>query len=238
MNTCEHVSVHDLYCYTHFPSSAERIANFIVSVSNISFPVTSDELVPPAFIQCGQYQGYPGPGQTGTVTCSPIPSRGRYVFISLPTFDILTMCETRVFAGMTFTQVGGPKPGSVGGWAEAWECNEIAISKMWIKIKSHKITRNGYSWVTSLVNKVILMWCLYCNYLQIGWLVGWLVVVGWLVGWLVDWFGLKSFSRKVVYDNPDSNISEWVSERASEWASKRAGGRASERANERVSEFV
>ena len=34
----------------------------------------------------------------GTVTCSPGPSRGRYVFISLPIPGVLTMCETWVFA--------------------------------------------------------------------------------------------------------------------------------------------
>ena len=80
------------------PLSAERLSDFIVSVSNISFPVTAAQLVPPAFPRCGQYQGYPGPGQTGTVTCSPGPSRGRYVFISLPIPGVLTMCETWVFA--------------------------------------------------------------------------------------------------------------------------------------------
>ena len=84
--------------YVFCLSSADRLSDFIVTVS-ISFPVTSDELQPPAFIRCGQYQGYPGPGQTGTVTCNPGPSRGRYVFISLPTLGILTICETRVFAG-------------------------------------------------------------------------------------------------------------------------------------------
>ena len=84
-------------CYL---SSIDRLSNFIVTVSNISFPATAAQLVPPAFTRCGQYQGYPEPGQAGTVTCSPGPSRGRYVFISLPTLGILTMCETRVFAGM------------------------------------------------------------------------------------------------------------------------------------------
>ena len=80
-------------------SFTDRLSDFIVTVSNISFPVTSNQLVSPAFTLCGQYQGYPGPGQRGTVICSPGPSRGRYVFISLPTLGVLTMCETRVFAG-------------------------------------------------------------------------------------------------------------------------------------------
>ena len=83
-------------------SSADRLLDFIVTVSNVSFPVTAAQIVPPAYIQCGQYQGYPGPGQTGTVTCSPGPSPGRYVFISLPNPGVLTMCETRVFAGRTY----------------------------------------------------------------------------------------------------------------------------------------
>ena len=82
----------------------DRLSDFIMTVSNVSFPVTSYELVSPAFTWCGQYQGYPGPGQRGTVTCSPGPSRGRYVFISLPTLGILTMCETQVFAGRAKTK--------------------------------------------------------------------------------------------------------------------------------------
>ena len=85
--------------YACYLTSADRLSDFIVTLSNVSFPVTSAQLVPPAFIRCGQHHGYPGPGQTGTVTCSPGPSRGRYVFISLPNPGILTMCETRVFAG-------------------------------------------------------------------------------------------------------------------------------------------
>ena len=79
------------------PLFAERLANFIVTLSNISFPVTSVELAPPVFIRCGQYKGHPGPDQTGTVTCSSGPRRGRYVFISLPIPGVLTVCEARVF---------------------------------------------------------------------------------------------------------------------------------------------
>ena len=78
---------------------AGRLSDFIVTISNISFPVNSDELVPPDFIQCGQYVGYPAAGQAGTITCRPGPIRGRYVFVSLPILDVLQMCEVRVFAG-------------------------------------------------------------------------------------------------------------------------------------------
>ena len=85
------------------PTSADRLSDFMVSVSNVSFPVTAAQLVPPAFTRCGQYQGYPGPGQTGTVTCSSGANRGRYVFISLPTPGVLTMCETWVYAGGSTT---------------------------------------------------------------------------------------------------------------------------------------
>ena len=87
------------YGYVCYLTSAGRLSDFIVTVSNVSFPVTSAQLVPPAFILCGQYQGYPGPAQTGTVICNPGPSRGRFVFISLPTLGILTLCEVRIFAG-------------------------------------------------------------------------------------------------------------------------------------------
>ena len=88
--------------YVGYLSSADRLSDFIVTVSNVSFPETSAQLVPPEFITCGQYQGYPGPSQTGTVICSPGHIRGRYVFISLPTLGVLTMCEARVFAGRPF----------------------------------------------------------------------------------------------------------------------------------------
>ena len=99
------LSVHFLWLYVLSDlSSTDRLSDFIVTVSNVSFPVTSYELVSPVFTRCGQYQGYPGPGQRGTVICSPGPSRGRYVFISLPTLGILTMCETRVFAGRLKTK--------------------------------------------------------------------------------------------------------------------------------------
>ena len=105
--------------------SVDRLTDFIVTVSNISFPVTAAQLVPPAYTRCGQYQGYPGPGQTGTVTCSPGPTRGRYVFISLPIPGVLTMCETRVFAGMSrvgFVTITNP------------------VHKSHLKLKSQKIS--------------------------------------------------------------------------------------------------
>ena len=77
-----------------------------MTISNISFPVNSDELVPPDFIQCGQYVGYPAAGQTGTLTCNPGPIRERYVFVSLPILGVLQMCEVRVFTGKFIFEKG------------------------------------------------------------------------------------------------------------------------------------
>ena len=85
---------------------AGRLSDFIVTISNLSFPVNSDEMVPPDFIQCGQYVGYPAAGQTGTVTCSPGSIRGRYVFVSLPILGVLQMCEVRVFTGKFIFEKG------------------------------------------------------------------------------------------------------------------------------------
>ena len=79
---------------------AHFLKDFLVTVSNIGFPVTYDQLSS-SFTRCGQYNGYPPGGQWGRVTCSPDPVRGRYVYVStdIPAHR-LTICEVRVYAGM------------------------------------------------------------------------------------------------------------------------------------------
>ena len=74
----------------------DRLYDFIVTVSNTSYPVSADELVPPDFVRCGQFPGSPGAGGTGTVVCSPEAINGRFVYISLPQPRSLMMCEVEV----------------------------------------------------------------------------------------------------------------------------------------------
>ena len=91
--------VHHCICNCSY---TDLLANFIVTVSNVSFPVTPDQLDSSAFIRCGQYQGYPSGIEKGVVTCSPGPVVGRFVFVSLPDdgqIRTLTLCECRVYAG-------------------------------------------------------------------------------------------------------------------------------------------
>ena len=72
---------------------AEWLADFIVTVSNSSFPVYAYQLVPPMFVHCGQFLGIPGPGETQ-------PIRGCHVFISIPAVTPLQLCEVEVYENM------------------------------------------------------------------------------------------------------------------------------------------
>ena len=83
---------------------ARRLADFEVTVSNISFPVTRNDFIgTSALVNCGQYPSYPAAGTWGRVTCTPGPISGRFVFISSALkHNILTLCELKVFAGMFF----------------------------------------------------------------------------------------------------------------------------------------
>ena len=77
---------------------SERLANFKVVISNVSLMVTSSQLLGSDFITCGQYTSYPPGGATGRVTCSPGPIRGRFVHITLPQPESLTLCEVMVLS--------------------------------------------------------------------------------------------------------------------------------------------
>ena len=76
-----------------------RLVNFSVIVSNVSLMVTADQLVQSTgFISCGQFSGYPAAGATGRVTCRPGPIRGRFVHITLPRTETLTLCEVMIMS--------------------------------------------------------------------------------------------------------------------------------------------
>ena len=81
------------------PPLSVRLANFSVIVSNVSLMVTADQLVQSTgFISCGQFSGYPAAGATGRVTCRPGPIRGRFVHITLPRTQTLTLCEVMIMS--------------------------------------------------------------------------------------------------------------------------------------------
>ena len=76
-----------------------RLANFNVIIRNVSLMVTADQLVQSTcFISCGQFSGYPAAGATGHVTCRPGPIRGRFVYITLPRTETLTLCEVMIMS--------------------------------------------------------------------------------------------------------------------------------------------
>ena len=89
---------YDIRAYKyHIPD--RKLSNFIVIVTNISFPTTSTILTANATGRCGQYPGHPVEGTVGRVLCSPSPIKGRYVYITLPAVRYLMLCEVEVFMG-------------------------------------------------------------------------------------------------------------------------------------------
>ena len=81
------------------PPLSVRLTNFSVIISNVSLMVAADQLVQSTgFISCGQFSGYPSAGATGRVTCRPGPIRGRFVHITLPRTETLTLCEVMIMS--------------------------------------------------------------------------------------------------------------------------------------------
>ena len=105
MNLCDQNISHVIYIYrrpTIFTNEllfSDRLADFTVTVSNVSFPIKADQLMSSGFERCVQYNGFPGAAETVKVTCDTAPIRGRYVYISLPGNQPLTLYEARVYGG-------------------------------------------------------------------------------------------------------------------------------------------
>ena len=74
----------------------ERLSDFRVLVSNMSFPVTSPQLATEQFRLCGQFHGIPPAAAISRLKC-PRAIIGRYVYITLPRRGFLTLCEVHLY---------------------------------------------------------------------------------------------------------------------------------------------
>ena len=73
--------------------------SLVAPFSEISGHITTDF---PASEVCHQHEGYPGAGETVTVTCEgPAPPLARYVYINTNINEPLTLCEVEVYGGYT-----------------------------------------------------------------------------------------------------------------------------------------
>ena len=81
---------------------AQDLSDFIITISNISYPVQASQFSDPSFVRCGQYVGYPHlPTLMGRVTCSPGPIWGRFVYVSKPQVSGMSFCEAKVYGVYT-----------------------------------------------------------------------------------------------------------------------------------------
>ena len=74
----------------------ERLSDFRVLISNTSFPVNSSQLATEPFRLCGQFPGIPLAAAISRLKC-PGAIIGRYVYITLPGSEALTLCEVQLF---------------------------------------------------------------------------------------------------------------------------------------------
>ena len=74
-----------------------RLKDFRVLISDTGFPVSSSQLDTDQFQLCGQYPGIPPASVKSRVKCPWGGITGRYVYITLPRTDYLTMCEVLVY---------------------------------------------------------------------------------------------------------------------------------------------
>ena len=97
---CEKIRMILLKLYWWFHVYLDRLANFIVTVSDQRWPITQAQLGGPEFHRCGQYHGTPPAGATVSVTCSAGGILGRYVYILSSTIDnFMTICEAEIAGG-------------------------------------------------------------------------------------------------------------------------------------------
>ncbi len=77
---------------------AERLHDFVITVSNTSFPWTNFPLTEPEYVQCANHPGVAGAGNI-KLDCQQQPIIGQYLSVHIQSTspEILTICELQVF---------------------------------------------------------------------------------------------------------------------------------------------
>ncbi len=77
--------------------TGDRLHDFIVSLSNKSYPYTTFPLAGLNYVTCAQYNGAVPQGATITLTCTQ-PAIGQYVAVYIPSIQaIRSLCEVEVY---------------------------------------------------------------------------------------------------------------------------------------------
>ena len=80
--------------------SVERLSDFTVYVSDVSFPPPDDQpFAEPDYHVCATYVGYPPGGTAVIITCQqgPVWGWGTHLYIQQPRVEFLTLCEVEVY---------------------------------------------------------------------------------------------------------------------------------------------
>ena len=100
------IAGHIANSFTDYDLFAERLGDFVVTVSDIAPSESTDPSSSIGFTECHRYSGIPPASSTVTVFCDVAPIWGRYVTIYLPIKEALTICEVQVYGfNRTYTGV-------------------------------------------------------------------------------------------------------------------------------------
>ena len=82
-----------------------RLKDFRVLISDTGFPVSLSQLDTEQFQLCGQYPGIPPDSVKSRVKCPWGGITGSYVYITLPRWDYLTLCEVQVYGSKHLNEI-------------------------------------------------------------------------------------------------------------------------------------
>ena len=94
---CQSFSERHGVSFTQHNLFADRLGDFIVTVSDIAPSASTHPSSAAGFTECHRYQGIPPESSTVTVLCDVAPIWGRFVTIYLPANEALTICEVQVY---------------------------------------------------------------------------------------------------------------------------------------------
>ena len=126
----------------------DRLANFVVTVSDQRWPITQGQLGGPEFYRCGQYHGTPPAGATVSVTCSAGGILGRYVYNDWQFYDNMRGRDCRwwvkiallfyiVYSLTAFSRVSTPKNSHNSTLQKSHWTYKIKFTKTsWIQIRN------------------------------------------------------------------------------------------------------